>query len=80
MSTKVMVHIFRIVICPFIHVPVVAREELDILYELFSAIADSNCKRLNRNQLVKAATNYVGEQVLDLLDMEGTPYMTSKFR
>ena len=44
--------------------PTVAREELDLLHELFSVIADPDSKRLSRSQLAQAATNYVGEQVL----------------
>ena len=41
----------------------IAREELDLLQELFFAIADPDSERMTRNQLVHAASNYVGEQV-----------------
>ena len=43
--------------------PYIAREELDLLQELFFAIANPDSERMTRNQLVKAASNYVGEQV-----------------
>lgn len=42
---------------------ITAREELNLLQELFFAIADPDSEQMNKNQLVHAASNYVGEQV-----------------